>query len=92
MKITVCYILVFLFSISLDDEHQTRTRRLVLVFLLNDAGRVPMTMFRYSENHVPQQIQDVMRGWWCILGVSLVFVRFVYAVDAVSTDLIMILF
>lgn len=68
--------------------------RFSLSFLLNDAGLVSVTMFRYSENHVPQQIQDGANSWWCILGVSLVFVRFDYVntSDAVLIDLIGIFF
>lgn len=43
-------------------------------FLSNDEDRISVTMLKYSENLDPPQRQDEKRGWWCIFGVSLVFV------------------
>jgi hypothetical protein len=61
-------------SLSAQPRSQPFLRS-VLCLPSNDVDLISVTrMFRYSQNNVPQQVQDVMRGWWCILGVSLVFV------------------
>lgn len=45
-------------------------------------------MLKYTENPVPRQSQDAKRGWWCIFGVSLVFVSYSNGNQSCESDAI----